>query len=114
MFDHGCDMVNTFLATSTILKFFVVGNNWYLVITIFAVVGQFYYATLEEYFIDGLYLPIMNGPNEGLWTVICFCVFTFLVGPEFWPKDSLISGLPNNRIAFGLLVISSLVPILMK
>jgi ethanolaminephosphotransferase len=48
MFDHGLDMINCFMATSTLLRLVQIGNNWMFMITLMFTMAQFYYATLEE------------------------------------------------------------------
>lgn len=114
MFDHGCDMINTFFATSTILRFFVIGNNWYPVLTLFAAMAQFYYATLEEYFLDGLFLPIINGANEIVFAAIGLCIFTFFKGYSFWQQKTIIPGLTNSLIVFYILIIGSILQVFIK
>ena len=48
MFDHGCDMLNCFIATSTLCKILQVGNSWYFIVVLFMTMTAFYLATLEE------------------------------------------------------------------
>lgn len=48
MMDHGCDILNTGIATTTMTKILRVGNGWMFVIVLIATLAQFFYATLEE------------------------------------------------------------------
>ena len=114
MFDHGCDMLNTGLATITICKIFALGSNWYFFAALVGIVSQFFYATLEEYFVGGLFLPLINGVNEGLFLIIGICLFTFFVGSDFWRKQTILSGVNNNTIFFYVLVVSAVFTVLMK
>lgn len=116
MFDHGCDMINTFIATSTLCRVVQLGNGWFFVLTVLMTMSQFYYATLEEYFIDGLFLPIINSVNEGLWTVIAVCVISFFSiddkGNTMWIKESFISGFEWRELLFYFLAASTVFTLL--
>lgn len=111
MFDHGCDMINTFIATSTLCRVLQLGNNWYFVLTVIMTMAQFYYATLEEYFVDGLFLPIVNAVNEGILIVIIICLTSFFSigsdGNTIWVKESLIKGMKWNEVLFIVLTAST-------
>lgn len=96
------------------MKIVRIGNNWYLIVSMLMTMAQFYMATLEEYFVGGLFLPIINGVNEGLWLVIGVLVMTFIFGDDIWVKDTLIGGLPNNLLLFYLLVFAGLFTLFMK
>jgi len=74
MFDHGLDMLNTMLGTITLCRIMMLGNTEMVTLTIVMTMAQFYYATLEEYFIDGLFLPVINSVNEGLFLIIFVCL----------------------------------------
>lgn len=62
----------------------------------------------------GLFLPIINGVNEGLFVIIGICLFTCFAGSDVWLRDSLISGIPNNRIIFYVIAFSSIFVLVMK
>jgi len=48
MMDHGCDILNTGIATMTMAKVLRIGNGWMFSVVLVATLAQFYYATLEE------------------------------------------------------------------
>ena len=48
LFDHGCDVINTGIASITLTKIVRLGNGWSFVLVLFSTLAQFYYATLEE------------------------------------------------------------------
>lgn len=114
MMDHGCDMLNTGILTITMAKMLRIGNSHYIYIVVMITVYQFYYATLEEYFVGGLFLPIINAVNEGVFLIIGICLFTGIVGSDFWLKDSVISGTSNNIIMFYVMIASGVPVLLMK
>lgn len=62
----------------------------------------------------GLYLPIVNAVNEGVFLIIGICLFTGFAGSDVWLKDSIFKGVPNNVIIFYVLVIATLPVLLMK
>lgn len=69
---------------------------------------------LTRYFVGGLFLPIVNGVNEGLFLIIGICLLTFFSGSDVWVRDSLIKDLPNNKLVFYLLAVSSIFVLIMK
>lgn len=44
----------------------------------------FFLCTLEEYFLDALDLPLINGVNEGALLVVGVFFFTAFAGQDFW------------------------------
>lgn len=107
-------MLNTGILTITMTKMLRIGNNHYVYIVLMSTIFQFYYATLEEYFVGGLFLPVINAVNEGVFLIISICIFTGIVGSDFWLKDSLIKGTSNNVLVFYALILSGSVVLLMK
>jgi ethanolaminephosphotransferase len=81
LFDHGCDAFIVGFFLIIVAKILQINNPIlnYLFVTNGAV--QFYFATLEEYYIGGLHLPMFNGISDG--SLIVFIVFfvLFLFGP---------------------------------
>ena len=51
---------------------------------------NFYANTYEQYVTHELILPIVNGPNEGLYANALVCLFTVIVGPTFWVNNTLL------------------------
>ena len=69
---------------------------------------------LSRYFVGGLFLPIVNGVNEGLFLIIGICLLTFFAGSDVWIRHSIISDVPNNKLVFYLLAVSSVFVLIMK
>ncbi len=70
----------------------------------------FFLCTLEEYFLDSLDLPCINGVNEGVLLVAGTFVFTAIVGQDFWLTNIHGNGFFRyNQIAlYGSLGLSSI------
>lgn len=47
----------------------------------------FFTTTLEEYYTNLMYLPIINGAAEGCFLVSLVFIFTGFVGNDFWIQD---------------------------
>jgi ethanolaminephosphotransferase len=114
MMDHGCDILNTGIATITLTRIVSLGNNWMFPIVMIGTLGAFFFATLEEYFVGGLFLPIINGVNEGLMLVIAICIGTFFAPQNWWNTNSFISGFTWNDLLFWFLTIGAVGTIIMK
>ena len=90
--DHGCDAVNAALI-SWLAVAVVAGAQagtwqlfaWWLVPNV-----PFLFATWEEFHTGRFVLPIINGPNEGLMTIVAVLVATAFLGRDaVWGFDSL-------------------------
>ena len=114
MFDHGCDILNTGIATITLCRIVSLGNNWMFPIVMIGTLAQFYFATLEEFFVGGLFLPIINGVNEGLMLVIAICLWSYFAPPNWWHTDSFITGFAYVDILFWILTVSAVGVLVMK
>jgi len=65
LFDHGCDSLITGFFIISWLKFIRTGLSFGgFSILLFAMNG-FYFATLETYYMGGLFLPVINVPSDG-------------------------------------------------
>jgi len=62
----------------------------------------FYSATWEEYYVEGLHLPIVNGANEGSLVCPALYLVTAIVGAGMWIESPL--GIRNNLIIFWVFV----------
>jgi len=86
LFDHGCDTLNVFLSglnCTAALKlgsksFYSLGLVWLVAM------GQFFGATLEEFFNGALNLGYINGPSEGILLIEAMYLASFLFGPSIW------------------------------
>ena len=83
LFDHGLDAINTILSSLTVARIMPFNP---VEQTLFAILSTliFYLATLEQYYSHEMNLPIINGPNEGLYGAIAGFLITSVLGPEFW------------------------------
>jgi ethanolaminephosphotransferase len=70
LFDHGIDSINNFLLICTIPSLFQMGPTYYFLLFACSLFMGFYYATLEQYYIGGLFLPIFNGVSDGSVLII--------------------------------------------
>ena len=52
----------------------------------------FYISTWEQYYTGKLILPPFNGPSEGLVLGASLSLISFICGPMFWQKTSLVDG----------------------
>lgn len=78
LFDHGCDSFTTALFTMMIIKMIQVGNSMYVLLALGAVTQSFYFCTLEEYYIGGLYLGVGNGVTDlSLFLISLFFICGF-------------------------------------
>jgi hypothetical protein len=44
----------------------------------------FHFATLEEYYVGGLWLPVMNGVTDGSAVLIAINIIIGITGSEWW------------------------------
>jgi ethanolaminephosphotransferase len=102
LFDHGCDAINSIIgSTNWIIAMGLVPTNelhWIYAVT-FGPFCMFYICTWEEYYTGELILPIVNGPNEGLFGGAMLSLTTFFYGYEYWQSTSwyeaLLQALPS-------------------
>lgn len=88
LFDHGCDSFTTALLTIMIMKLMQVGNSGIIMLPLLACTMSFYFSTLEEYYIGGLYLGVGNGVTDGSVIIIALFIYSGYAGNEFW-KDNI-------------------------
>lgn len=86
LFDHGCDALNTFISGLSMFTVFQMGNTPMAVFAFMIAMVPFFMATWEEYYVDGLHLPLINGPNEGLVGLIFLYIVSGLFGTDIWTK----------------------------
>jgi ethanolaminephosphotransferase len=104
LFDHGCDALNSiFGSVGWILS---LGLNPYsskdLPLCAALVLGpfcMFYVATWEEYYTGELILPVVNGPNEGLFGGAMLSLTTCFLGTEFWQSTSVYDALLSSILS---------------
>lgn len=90
LFDHGVDALNTALEVLIFAGATNMGQSWKTVATLFASLMTFYVQTWDEYHTKTLTLGIINGPVEGILTVVCIYALTgYLGGASFWRQPML-------------------------
>ncbi|KEG14586.1 aminoalcohol phosphotransferase [Trypanosoma grayi] len=83
--DHGCDAFNCVIASLSVASSLSAGPTWKTWALMLSMVIAFFMNTWEEYYIDELVLPLINGPNEGVLVGIIMYFFTAWVGgPRWW------------------------------
>jgi ethanolaminephosphotransferase len=98
LFDHGCDAMTTWVTGMTLFTVLQFGNGWVSMFSYIIVMVPFFCATWEEFYIDGLYLPIINGPNEGSLGLITLFIVSAVTGCGMWLNSPL--GITNGEIVF--------------
>eukprot|EP01016_Furgasonia_blochmanni_P057039 TRINITY_DN983_c0_g1_i20.p1 TRINITY_DN983_c0_g1~~TRINITY_DN983_c0_g1_i20.p1 ORF type:complete len:315 (+),score=41.70 TRINITY_DN983_c0_g1_i20:465-1409(+) len=84
LFDHGCDALNVTVIGLTFATITQFGSNRSLFFSYLVGTGTFYAATLEEYYVNGLFLPVINGANEGVLCMISTYIVTAIYGTSIW------------------------------
>jgi ethanolaminephosphotransferase len=91
LFDHGCDAINSIIGSANwIIAMGLVPTDqllWCFAMTM-GPFCMFYIATWEEYYTGELILPIVNGPNEGLFGGAMLSLTAYFYGYEFWQSNS--------------------------
>jgi ethanolaminephosphotransferase len=102
LFDHGVDALNTCLEVLLFAGATNMGQSWKTVATLFASLLTFYVQTWDEYHTKTLTLGIVNGPVEGILTVVVVYLLTgFFGGASFWNQGMLATvGVPQT-LALG-------------
>jgi ethanolaminephosphotransferase len=107
LFDHGCDAMTTFITGMSLYTCCQFSNGWQSMLSYLIVFTPFFLATWEEYYLDGLYLPAFNGPNEGSMGVISLFVLGGVMGSSFWLQP--VAGIPLNSFVVALFSLMSFV-----
>ena len=87
LFDHGCDAINSIFGSANwiismgLIPSQELGWCWTIIMGPFA---MFYIATWEQYYTGELIMPLINGPNEGLFLGAMLSLTSFVWGYEFW------------------------------
>jgi ethanolaminephosphotransferase len=82
LFDHGCDSFTTALLTIMIMKLVQIGNSGFVLVPLLASTMSFYFSTLEEYYIGGLFLGVGNGVTDGSVALIFLFLFSGYYGND--------------------------------
>jgi ethanolaminephosphotransferase len=80
LFDHASDAFTCVISTITMARLMQCGNSMYLFNAIFFVTLQFYFATVEAFYIGGVHLPKVNGVSDGSVVYFLNCTFIAVFG----------------------------------
>lgn len=85
LFDHGCDALNVTLSGMSMLATCQLrAGSMSMSLLFFLGHLMLFCATLEEYHTGAMVLRELNGPNEGLLTLVVLQILTGLIGPSIW------------------------------
>ncbi|POM66106.1 CDP-alcohol phosphatidyltransferase [Phytophthora palmivora] len=103
LFDHGCDALNVVVSACTFASTIMLGPTYWSLLIFLAPAMVFFMATWEEYYTGTLALPIINGPNEGLFIMYSIYIGTAIVGPTIVAIRSMESKAKDGAAAlFGI------------
>lgn len=87
-FDHGVDAINAGIIGITIISGISMQNvkGYYAMAVV--VLMPLFTAAWEEYHMKGMFMPIINGPNEGLCAIELGHLLAFFWGEEFWEASA--------------------------
>jgi hypothetical protein len=84
VFDHGCDAFSSGFWVIMMGKMMSVGNNALSFILLCTIYACFHFATLEEYYLGTLRLPVCNGVSDGSIAMIITFLITGILGADIW------------------------------
>ena len=86
--DHGCDALNAYISSLTFaccIGWPLTFPNYFAIFAAFTNgVLPFYFATWEEFYVGKLVFGIINGPNEGVYTLILVYLLTGIFGTVYY------------------------------
>ena len=108
LFDHGIDAINSCLLILPLSSALGTGCGMFIVLAMLIVLLPFYTTTWEEFYREEMVLGYINGPTEGLLTLMAFLVYTSIYGTESLHEPVQVplinSYLPKGSTSFDLLV----------
>jgi len=87
LFDHGCDCIAVGLQNIMLQKTCCTGENAISLVSLISNYMCFHLATLEEYYLGTLKLPIFNGVSDGSLAIISMLIVTGCVGNTWWAEE---------------------------
>jgi len=84
LFDHGCDSLITGLFIISWMKFIGTGLNFSGFMILIGGLNAFFLATLETYYVGGLFLPIVNVPSDGNFLLSFAALPGVFAGSNVW------------------------------
>ena len=91
LFDHGCDAVNAGLVAISMSSVYGIGWSYKMFYLYICGFVPFYFQTWEEYYVGAMFLPIFNGPSDGLLVIMSTCFVTSVYGTQIWNQQVIIS-----------------------
>ena len=70
LFDHGTDSINTVLLSLVVPALLQTGISWPSIAFGVCIMTGFYSATLEQYYVGKLNLPVINGVSDACVIII--------------------------------------------
>jgi hypothetical protein len=99
-----------------IMKTIQMGNGGLVLLTLLGSTQSFYFSTLEEYYIGGLFLGVGNGVTDGSAPIIALFIYCGFWGNDFFKKEIAIGNM-NFQIAelMGyVLITTQLIAVILK
>ena len=107
LFDHGCDVTNLILASTTVLELVgISGFEYYLMVASLTV--AFSIPVIEQYKTGRLDFERINPISEGLMIIVCLSLYIGLFGDSFLDRPFIFFGI-TTRTFFLLLTYSILI-----
>ena len=106
LFDHGCDALNVTLGVNVTLCSLNSNPSDPLFHCLVFLVPSlpFFVGTWEHYHTHHLYLPVFNGPSEGLVGLAAICFVSATCGSPFWQETTLYEYLEAMLPTFASIV----------
>jgi hypothetical protein len=70
----------------------MVGDNFIPMLGVITACMPFHFATLEEYYVGGLWLPVLNGVTDGSVVLIGVNIMIGVMGSQWWADPMTILG----------------------
>ena len=90
MFDHGCDALGTPLSFCNFMALAQCRSTLVLIVCLLFLMGGFFIATFETYYVGGLFLGEINPVTDGSVMVILLYLLSAILGPAIWVKPLFV------------------------
>jgi ethanolaminephosphotransferase len=117
LFDHGCDSFTTSLVSLMVMKVIQMGNGSLIMFTLLGSTQSFYFSTLEEYYIGGLFLGVGNGATDGSLPIIALFIYCGLYGNDGFKNDLFLGDGMKFRVSHlmgYILIATQIVAVFLK
>jgi len=110
LFDHGCDALVVTIQAIVAAAIAQMGGGVLSLVYMFLLMLPFWLATWETYHTGILHLRVINGPEEGIATVVGLFIATGCLGPWIWETSYKelfhLPGLPLPDIPFNSFILA--------